>query len=141
MRSIQEEARSIVASLAGQSLYSNDRLLELRTEEERLLGEELKAFVGKNDWKERWDGAISKKLGDDEPIMNISVERGLNKIGEDGYFEARVGGARLARSGTKAKAEMDALWNNDKRFSTAKEAVRWIEKEANRNNRKYKGKI
>lgn len=141
LNSIRNEASAIVQDLQGRGLYSSDRLLELRTREESLLRDELMKEAGKNGWKERWDGAISKKLGNDEPIMNISVERALNKIGENGYFEARVGGAQVARDNTKARAEMDALWNNDKRFETAREAVRWIEREANRINRKYKGKI
>ena len=141
IKRLQAEADTIVRSLNNRNLYSNDRLLEIRAREETLLDEQLKKEAGKNGWKEIWDGSISKKLGDDEPIMIISVQRGLNKMGENGYFEAHVGGARAAYDNKRYMEARSALWDNDKRFSTPEEAIKWIEREAGKINKRYKGKI
>ena len=102
---------------------------------------ELDSLAGKNGWTKSFLG-LTKSFTDDSAIMLMDVSVTSYGSGIEGgpYYKARVGGSKV--SGNKEYVdEVNALWNNDKRFKTAKEAIKWADSQAQKINKKYKGKI
>ena len=141
-RNLASIRAAIQASIAsGGADWSNKELAELRSQEELAMREELFAQAGKNGWQRGFLNITKeyKKEDNDNPIkaMSVSVTGNLE---EGSWYQVRVGGASVSSNPSYTR-EANALWNNDRQFNTPREAIRWAEKEANRINRKYKGKI
>ena len=126
----------------GGADWGNTELVQLRIREEAAMKKELDALAGENGWKKGFNN-LTKEYDGDSPvkIMEVSVTAYGSGIEKGPYYQARVGGASSVLGNSKYTDEINSLWNNDKQFKTAKEAVRWADTQANRINRKYKGKI
>lgn len=139
-RGLSSIRKNIQASIAqGGADWSNRELVELRDQEFQALRTALNEQVGKDGWMPGFNN-IHKDLGDDSPIRAVSVDIYQGSIEDGSYYRARVAQAAVSLNSDYTE-ESHALWNNEQRFSSPKEAIKWIEKEANKINKKYKGKI
>ena len=139
LRAIRSQIDSAIA--AGGADWGNTELVRLRIREEEAMNNELDSLAGKNGWQKGFNN-IGKSFGEDSPVMymDVSVSNYRSGIENGPYYQARVGGSKTS-SNRNFTDEINALWNNDKRFKTAREAIRWAESQANRINKKYAGKI
>lgn len=126
----------------GGANWGNTELVQLRIREEAEMKKELDALAGENGWKKGFNN-LTKEYDGDSPvkIMEVSVTAYGSGIEKGPYYQARVGGASSVLGNSKYTDEINSLWNNDKQFKTAKEAVRWADTQANRINKKYKSRI
>ena len=125
----------------GGADWNNPELVQLRSQEERTMRDELNALAGTNGWEKGFLN-IKKEYDSDSPItiMDVSVSTYNSGIENGPYYQVRVGSSKVS-SNSNYTDEVNALWNNDRQFKSAREAVRWAESQAARINRKYKGKI
>ena len=134
-------SRIVEAIDAGGANWSNPRLVELRSQEEIAMADALDKMAGKRGWTKGFN-SIYKDFSEDSPVqtLTISVSTYGSGIENGAYYQVRPGAARVS-SNSGYTDEVNALWNNKEQFKDLNEAIKWGNAQANRINRKYKGKI